>query len=138
MILFGRQQLNALVGGFRKTRGCSLRNSPSVREKAGVASRIDMLGRHNSRGNSVRVLALTLAVLFALFAAQALIHSHVEGQNEAACQLCQAAHLGSAPTAGTASLVSPLLATEYVQPFIVTIHQELFFHDSPSRAPPSA
>jgi len=138
MILFGRQQLNALVDGFRETQGCSLRNSLGVREKAGVASKIEMLGRHNTRRNSVRVLALTLAVLFALFAAQALIHSHVEGQNEAACQLCQAAHLGSAPTAGTASLVSPLLAAGYVQPFIVTIHQELFFHDSPSRAPPSA
>jgi hypothetical protein len=130
--------LNALVGGFRKTQGCSLRNTPSVKEKAGVASQIKMLGRHNTGHNSVRVLALALAVLFVLFAAQALTHSHADGQNEAACQLCQAAHLGSAPTAGTASLVSPLLATGYVQPFIITIHQEFFFHDSPSRAPPSA
>jgi hypothetical protein len=25
-----------------------------------------------------------------------------------------------------------------VQPFLLTLHEELFFHDSPSRAPPSA
>jgi hypothetical protein len=132
------QQLNALADGFRKTQVCSLRKSPSVKEMARLAPKIEMLGRHNTRRNAVRMLALTLAVVFALFAAQALIHSHFDGRNDATCQLCQAAHLGSAPTAGTASLVSPLLAAGYVQPFVVTIHQELFFHDSPSRAPPTA
>jgi hypothetical protein len=86
----------------------------------------------------VRVFALTLAVLSVLFVAQALTHTHAKGQNEAACQVCQAAHLGAAPTAGTTSLVSPLLATGYVRPVLVTIHEELFFHDSPSRAPPAA
>jgi len=96
-----------------------------------------MAGRYKTAPNSARALALATAILFVLFAAQALTHSHADGQNEAACQLCQAAHLGSAPTAGIASLVNPLLATGYVQPFVVTIHQELFFHDSPSRAPPS-
>jgi len=129
--------LKAPADGFRKTQGCSQGNNSSVKEKAGVASQIEMLGNHNARPNAVRVLALTLAVLFALFAAQALTHSHADGQNEATCQLCQAAHLGSAATAGTASLVSPLVAAGYVQPFVVTIHQELFFHDSPSRAPPT-
>jgi hypothetical protein len=84
------------------------------------------------------MFALTLAVLSVLFVAQALTHSHVKGQSEAACQICQAAHIGSAPTAGIASLVSPLVTTEYVQPFVATIHQEFFFHDSPSRAPPTA
>jgi hypothetical protein len=93
---------------------------------------------HKTRNDWVRVFALTLAVLSVLFVAQALSHSHAKGQNEAACQICQAAHIGSAPTAGTASLVSPLVATEYVQPFVVTIQQEFFFHDSPSRAPPTA
>src|SRR6266481_25479 len=97
-----------------------------------------MLGSHNTRRTAIRALALTLAVLFALFAAQALTHSHTDRQHEATCQVCQAAQLGSAATAGTASLVSPLVAAGYVQPFVVTIHQELFFHDSPSRAPPTA
>jgi hypothetical protein len=97
-----------------------------------------MVAGHKTTSHWVRVFALTLAVLSVLFVAQALIHTHAKGQNEAACQVCQAANLGAAPTAGTASLVSPVLATEYVQPFVVTIHQEFFFHDSPSRAPPTA
>jgi len=121
--------LDPLVGGVRKTQ---------IQREDWGSFKIEMAGRHNTGSNLVRVLALTVAALFVLFAAQALTHSHAEGRNEVACQLCQAAHLGSAPIAGTTSLVSPLLATGYVQPFVVTIHQELFFHDSPSRAPPIA
>lgn len=84
------------------------------------------------------VLALTVAVLSLLFVAQALSHSHGKGQNEATCQICQSAHVGSGPAAGIASLVSPLLTTGYVPSFVPTIHQEFFFHHSPSRAPPTA
>jgi hypothetical protein len=97
-----------------------------------------MVGNHNEKHKMVRALALTLSVVFVLFVAQALSHSHANGQNEAACQVCQAAHIGSAPQALSPSLFSPLLAIGYVQPFVVTIHQEFFFHDAPSRAPPSA
>src|SRR5689334_14148507 len=97
-----------------------------------------MGGKHKTRSDWVRVFALTVAALSVLFVAQSLSHSHTQGQNESACQICQAAHVGSVPTAGTASLVSPLVATAYIQPFIVTIQQEFFFHDSPSRAPPTA
>jgi hypothetical protein len=93
---------------------------------------------YKTRSDWVRVFALTVAALSVLFIAQTLSHSHVKGQNDAACQVCHAAHLGSAPAAGTASLVRPLLATGYVHPFILTIHQEFLFHDSPSRAPPTA
>ena len=97
-----------------------------------------MLVKHNTRHNLVRVFALTLAIVFALFAAQVLSHTHAKGQNEATCRVCQVAHFGTAPTAGTPSLFSPLLTTGFVQPFALTIHQEFFFHDSPSRAPPTA
>src|ERR1700745_3239746 len=97
-----------------------------------------MVARTKTRHDLARLLALTFALLFVLFCTQALAHSHKIGQDEAACQICQAAHLGSAPTAGTASLVSPLLATGYVHPFILTIHQEFLLHDSPSRAPPTS
>jgi hypothetical protein len=93
---------------------------------------------HKTRSNWVRVFALTIAVVSLLFVAQALSHSHPKGQSDAACQICHAAHLGSASTAGTASLITPFLATGYVSPFILTIHQEFLFHDSPSRAPPTA
>jgi len=97
-----------------------------------------MVGKHNTRLDLVRVLALSMAVLFVLFVGQALNHFHARGQNEAACQVCQAAHIGSGPKALTPSLFSPLLAIGYIQPFVVTIYQEFFFHDAPSRAPPSA
>lgn len=97
-----------------------------------------MVGKRNTRHSLVRVLALSLAVVFVFFVAQVLFHSHAKGQNEATCQVCQAAHLGSAPTVGTASVFGSLRAAGYVQPFVVIIHQEFFFDDSPSRAPPSA
>jgi hypothetical protein len=97
-----------------------------------------MTGNRRTTRDLVRLLAFTLAVLSVLFLSQVSLHSHAKGQTEANCQVCQAAHLGAAPTLGSVSLSSPLLATGYVQPFILTIHQDLFFHDSPSRAPPTA
>ena len=97
-----------------------------------------MVGKSKTRHGQVRVVALILAVLFVVFVAQGLSHSHPSGRADAACQVCQAAHISSAPKSLTPSPFSPLVATGYVQPFIVTIHQELFFHDSPSRAPPTA
>jgi hypothetical protein len=97
-----------------------------------------MVGEHKTRLDLVRVLALSMAVLFVVFVGQALNHSHARAQNEAACQVCQAAHIGSGPKALTPSLFSSLLAVGYVEPFVVTIYQEFFFHDAPSRAPPSA
>jgi|ERR1700757_3389032 hypothetical protein len=97
-----------------------------------------MVGKHKERLNLARVLALTLAVLFVLFVGQALSHSHEKGPSEAACQVCQAAHIGSAPASVGLSLITPLSASGYVESFVVAFHQELFFHDCPSRAPPVA
>ncbi len=97
-----------------------------------------MVCKHKMRLDLVRVLALSLAALFVVFVAQALDHSHAKGQDEAACQVCQAVHIGSGPKALAPSLFSPLLAIGYVQPFVATNYQEFFFHDAPSRAPPSA
>jgi hypothetical protein len=97
-----------------------------------------MAGTHKTANRLARVLAFTLAVLFVAFCTQALSHSHTNRQDEAACQVCQAAHIGPAPASVTPSLLTPLVATGYVQPFVLAFHQEFFFHDSPSRAPPSA
>ncbi len=74
-----------------------------------------MLGKRNARYDLARVLAFTLAVLFVLFVAQGLSHTHAKGQSEAACQLCHAAHIGSSPKVLASSLFSPLLAIGYVQ-----------------------
>lgn len=97
-----------------------------------------MSSKHKTRLGLIRAFALAVAVLFVLLVTQAPGHSHENGHNEAACQICQAAHIGAVPTVGVELLSSPLLAAGYVKPFIVAFHQELFFQDSPSRAPPSA
>jgi len=90
------------------------------------------------RKNLARLVAFNLVLLFVVFVSQVASHSHAKGQNEATCQVCQAAHLGPAPQAGILLLQAPLLSTRYVQPFLPALHEELFFHDSPSRAPPTA
>jgi hypothetical protein len=97
-----------------------------------------MSDRNKMRRGFVGALAVALAALCVLVLAQALTHTHAKGENEAACQICQAAHVGSAPTVGVELLSGPVAAAEYVLPFAVTFHEELFFHDSPSRAPPTA
>ena len=97
-----------------------------------------MSSRRDTRVGLVKVLALTMAVVLVLFTAQVLSHTHANGQDEANCRICQAAHLGIAPTAGTPLVGGPLVATGYAQPFLITLHQEFLFHHSPSRAPPTA
>jgi hypothetical protein len=90
------------------------------------------------RKTLARLLAFSLVVVFVVFVSQVESHTHAKGQNEATCQVCQAAHLGPAPQAGVLLLHAHLLSTGYIQPFLSAFHEELFFHDSPSRAPPSA
>jgi hypothetical protein len=88
-------------------------------------------------GNGARVLALTLAVLLVAFLTQVATHTHQNGQNETTCQVCQAAHVGSVLLSETLSLFVAPQSVGYVEPFVDSYHDEFFFHDSPSRAPPS-
>jgi hypothetical protein len=90
------------------------------------------------RRNASRLVVFSLAVLFVAFVAQATVHFHATGHDEAACQVCQAAHLGPVLQAGTLLLHAPLKATGHVEPFTAAFHEELFFHNCPSRAPPLA
>jgi hypothetical protein len=79
-----------------------------------------------------------LAVCALLFVVISTCHIHPDGQNEAACRLCQAAHVGvsTAPVAG--ALPAPLAARAEVSSFVAPVALELFLHSAPSRAPPSA
>ena len=88
-------------------------------------------------GKHARALALVLAVVVVVFLTQATVHTHANGQNETTCQVCQAAHLGPVLPSGTLPLSVDPQAVGYVEPFVVSYHDEFFFHDSPSRAPPS-
>ena len=89
------------------------------------------------QGHLLRLAALGLAAVFVLFVVQAAAHSHATGQDEAACQLCQAGHVGPAVHAESLLPQAAFTATGYVEPFVAAFHEELFFHDSPSRAPPA-
>ena len=94
--------------------------------------------RQKTRHSPLRVLALSLALLSVLLLVQGLTHFHSTGQDEAACQICQAAHIGPAPASRVELQVSFLLIAGYVQPFVAkNIYQELFSHHCPSRAPPT-
>ena len=96
-----------------------------------------MAPRGRTIGNRTRVLALILAVVFVVFLTQITIHTHQNGQNETTCQVCQAAHLGSILPLGTLALCVAPQPVGYVAAFVVAYHDEFFFYDSPSRAPPS-
>lgn len=96
-----------------------------------------MIDAKKMRRGFVGALALAVAALCVLVLAQALTHTHTKGENEVACQICQAAHAGSAPTVGVELLPGPIEGAEHILPFAVTFHAELFFQDCPSRAPPT-
>ena len=85
--------------------------------------------------NSSRVLAFALALVFALFFAEIAVHTHQNGQSDTTCQVCQGAHVAPAPVASTLA-VGALIAFEYLPPTVARFHQELFFEDCASRAPP--
>ena len=87
--------------------------------------------------NWTRVFTLAMVVLFVVFFTQVVAHTHQSGQHETTCQVCQAAHLGSTLPSGTLSLSITPQCAGYVEPFVAAYHDEFFFHDSPSRAPPS-
>ena len=102
-----------------------------------VKVRIAMALGEKTVGNRTRVLTLFVTVLFVVFLTQVTAHIHERGQNETTCRVCQAAHLSSILLSATLpSCVAPH-AIEYVGPFVVAYHDEFFFNDSPSRAPPS-
>jgi hypothetical protein len=92
----------------------------------------------NSRSYFASSVALALASFLVLFLVQVVIHGHDKGQNEAACWICHASHVGSGPDVNAFLLSAPLLPDGRAHTGDVAFHIELFFHDSPSRAPPAA
>jgi membrane associated rhomboid family serine protease len=96
--------------------------------------------RHSSKvGNYfARTLALAIACCIVVFLIQVVIHDHENGQNEASCRVCHAAHIGAAPAVSALLLAAPLLPSGSIRELAVQFHKDLFSHDSPSRAPPIA
>jgi hypothetical protein len=88
----------------------------------------------------MRRIAKPLACLLAVFALSFLLqlapHSHENSHDEAACRLCQAAHLGVAPAVVGPTISAPLVTLEIIATVVPVLLAEFFFEQSPSRAPP--
>ena len=97
---------------------------------------MEMPGRRPSRRLAMSVI-VSLALLSFFFLLQVAPHSHADGHDDAACRICQIAHVGVAPVV-SALLLNPVLLYfgEILAPrsphFI-----DSFFADAPSRAPPT-
>jgi hypothetical protein len=80
---------------------------------------------------------VSLALLSFFFLLQVAPHSHADGHDEAACRICQIAHIGVAP-AVSAILLNPILLYfgEIFAPRGLYL-ADSFSADSPARAPPS-
>ena len=89
-------------------------------------------------GNAVRLLAFSLCVLTVFFVVSSTSHIHPNGQEDASCRLCQAAHMGISAGLATQTLPVPLVERAEVQNFVPFIHSELFLPSASPRAPPSA
>jgi len=92
-------------------------------------------GRRNRR--LVACVAFSLALVSVLFLLQVVPHSHSGGHEAPNCRLCQAAHLGVAPTVSVTLLSLILLFFgEFLVPPCPHFANPFSTH-SPSRAPPS-
>jgi hypothetical protein len=79
--------------------------------------------------------ALTLAALF--FLLQVAPHAHAKGQDEAACRLCQVAHLGVTPAVSALSFSVPFVEFGSVTILAAAAGSEPSSSLSSSRAPPA-
>jgi hypothetical protein len=92
--------------------------------------------RRPSRRLATSVI-VSLALLSFFFLLQVAPHSHADGHDDAACRICQIAHIGVAP-AVSAVLLNPVLFYfgEFHSPRSLHLIDS-FSPQSPSRAPPA-
>jgi hypothetical protein len=85
-----------------------------------------------------RILALSLALVCFLFLLHVAPHGHANGQDEAACRICQAAHVSATPVVSGIVFAVPFFPVgEITQPQAVSA-SDSFFHHSDPRAPPAS
>jgi len=82
-------------------------------------------------------VVVSLALLSFFFLLQVAPHSHADGHDEAACRICQVAHIGVAPTVSAVPLNPVLLFFGEVVTPLCLHYTDSFSADSPSRAPPA-
>jgi hypothetical protein len=83
-----------------------------------------------------RPVALTLALFSLAFLLQVTPHIHANGQDEAACSLCQVAHLGVATAVAVISFSIPIVSFGQVALCSEVSLAETPSGHSSSRAPP--
>ncbi len=83
-----------------------------------------------------RPLALTLALVSLAFLLQVAPHVHANGQDEAACSLCQVAHLGVATAVAVISFSIPFVSFGQIATRSEVSLAEAPAGHSSSRAPP--
>jgi hypothetical protein len=93
---------------------------------------------HPSRRRLARVVILALALASLVFLLGVTAHQHTNGQEEAACLLCQAAHISVTPTVSGIELSVPFIPIDDVAPTSVGSARDSFYHHSNPRAPPAA
>jgi DUF2946 family protein len=94
--------------------------------------------RKRRSGNVLKLLAFSLCVFTVFFVVLSTSHIHPNGQDDGACQLCQAAHLGISTALAAQDLPVPLIERASVHSFVPFLHSERFLPNSSPRAPPSA
>lgn len=82
-------------------------------------------------------LACALALIALVFLLQVTPHGHANGQEEAACLLCQAAHVSATPVISGIAVSVPLVLVGEVSAPKISAATESFFRHSDPRAPPS-
>ena len=88
------------------------------------------------RGRFAKSAAFGLVCLLLVFLLQVVPHGHANGQEEAACRICQVAHLGVALAVAVVALNVPLATLGTVAALTIAARTQTFFAHSPSRAPP--
>jgi len=93
---------------------------------------------HPYLGRLAKPLGLAVALLALAFLLQVTPHNHANGQDEAACALCQVAHIGSTPAISTVTLSAPLELMGFVSSAIEIVSPQSFARHSSSRGPPAS
>jgi hypothetical protein len=96
------------------------------------------LAEHPYLGRISKPLAAALALFALAFLLQLTPHTHTSGQDEAACGLCQVAHVGVTTAVSAPILCAPLVSFGLIATVTASFVPEAFFSDSASRAPPSS
>jgi hypothetical protein len=100
-----------------------------------------MQGLRHESGHGSRCLATSLALVLAslslVFLLQVTPHGHSNSQDEAACRLCQAAHVSAIPVVTGIVLSVPLVAVGEVAAPNPLGSTDSFLRHSDPRAPPA-